>query len=52
MSVIDEPTDQPDDVCPACGGDGQVFLDGEPYFCLPCKGTGQIADDDECTPKS
>ena len=26
--------------CPVCDGQGQVFLNEEPTFCLPCEGTG------------
>lgn len=40
MSVIDEPRPDDDDTCPVCGGQGQVWFDHEPHFCLPCKGTG------------
>lgn len=47
MSVIDRPPeeDTPDDTCPTCGGQGQVWIDGVPHFCLPCEGTGRVKPD-------
>jgi DnaJ-class molecular chaperone len=45
MSVIDGPPpedDRPDDTCPVCAGQGQVWVNGEPHFCLPCEGTGHV----------
>jgi DnaJ-class molecular chaperone len=45
MSDHDD-TEARDDLCPHCGGQGQVFIDDEPKFCLPCEGTGQTPEPD------
>lgn len=38
----DETDDDETYTCPHCGGEGQIFLSGEPHMCFPCDGTGQI----------
>jgi DnaJ-class molecular chaperone len=30
-------------ICPHCCGEGQIFLDGQPYLCVPCDGTGTVS---------